>query len=156
MRVSSILVGVAVFLVCSPVVSGDAATEEVAQEHLKQAEEKLAEAHAEVGTLENEIRSQTVAEREEGPKGNLRGSKNLGRAASQPVTPPPVVDEEEAELAEEQAKEALAKNEFEEAVTEMAKFFEFKELRAAGMRERSNELDKEQKKQENKEGRATP
>jgi Flp pilus assembly protein TadD len=145
MRLVTILV--VALLVCAPVVRGgetdNTVTEEMASEHLQHAEEELAETQASVETIEAQLRSQTV-DREEEPRtaasGNLRGTNNnLARFA---VTPPVVVDEKEAELAEEQAKEALATNDFEEAVTEMAKFFEFKELRAAGMRARSNELDK--------------
>lgn len=133
-------------LLCAPVVRDgetNTVTEEMASEQLQHAEEEMAEAQAAVETIEAQLRSQTV-DREEEPRtaasGNLRGTNNnLAKAA---VTPPVVVDEKEAELAEEQAKEAMATNDFEEAVTEMAKFFEFKELQAAGMRARSNELDK--------------
>jgi len=125
-------------------------TEESASEQLQQAETELTEAHNAVETLEGELRSETV-DREEDPKadelpqGNLRGT-SLARSSSE--TPPEVVDEKEAKLAEEQAKEALAKNNFEEAVNEMAKFFEFKELRAAGMRAESNAMDAQQEQEE--------
>lgn len=162
MRLSSILIiGVALLVSSSPLlVSAHASdkpevSEEVAKERYKQAEEKLQEAHAAVKKAEAQVKSQAIPRQEE-PKGNLRGSSALGRSSSPTEeTNPVVVDEAEAELAEEQAKEALAKNDFEEAVTEMAKFFEFKEMRAAGMRARSAELDKARKEAEEKK-EATP
>jgi chromatin segregation and condensation protein Rec8/ScpA/Scc1 (kleisin family) len=137
-----------VLLVCSPLTvdaGGDAATEEMAAaERYRQADEDLKAAEAELELVQSKIRHETV-DRQEEPKekepsqGNLRGTNGLARSST--VTKPDVVDHDEAKLAETQAKEALAENNYEEAVGEMAKFFEFHEQRAAGMRERSNEID---------------
>lgn len=151
MRLITIVVAL---VACSPLgVSGgdtNAVTQESASEQLQQAETEMAEAKEALATINVELRSQTVDREEElkaGPRGNLRGTNNLARSA----VPPPddnVVDELEVERAEEQAKEALAENKFEEAITEMAKFFEQMEKRPAVMRARSNELDQEQEEED--------
>ena len=137
-----------VLLACSPlrVFGGEAVTEEeAAAQWYKKAEEDLKAAQARLELTKAKIQGETIERQEdpkagEPPQGNLRGTNGIARSSSA-VTNPVVVDEEEAELAQAQAKEKLAENKFEEAVGEMAKFFEFHELRAAGMRQASNDMD---------------
>jgi hypothetical protein len=124
------------------VFGGEVVTEKAAAEQYEQAEEELKEAQVELESTEAKIRGEPI-DRQEEPKageplqGNLRGTNGLARSST--ATEPVVVDEEEAELAREQAKEKLAENKFEEAVGEMAKFFEYHEKRTAGMRANGQE-----------------
>jgi hypothetical protein len=126
------------------VFGGEVVTEKAAAEQYEQAEEELKEAQVELESTEAKIRGETI-DRQEEPKageplqGNLRGTNGLARSSTAATTEPIVVDEEEAELAREQAKEKLAENKFEEAIGEMAKFFEYHEKRTAGMRANGQE-----------------
>ena len=136
LRLATIVV---VLLACSPLrVSGDA-TEESAMEQLQQAKVDLEEAHSELEAVNAELQAQTVDREEEPKQGNLRGT-TIARSATDPV----VVNETEVNEHKAEALQALAKKEFQEAESSMAKFFELKELRASRMREESAALDAEQ------------
>lgn len=128
-----------ILLACYPMSVSGGSAEESTIEELHQAQADLDKANAELQGVEAEMRAETVDREEEPKQGNLRGT-TTAKSATDLV----IVDETEAKEAQAEALKALANNEFREAEHSMAKFFEFKELRATRMRAESTVLDEEQ------------